>query len=123
MAHDALTELAISAAIEVHRYLGPGLLESSYRRCLAIELRDRGARVHEELVVPLVFKGHRLESAYRINLLVNDELIIEVKSVHRHEPIFEAQLLTYLRLLEKKRGLLLTFGLLLLKQGIKRFSR
>lgn len=123
MEHDELTERAISAAIEVHRYLGPGLLEASYRRCLAIELRDRGLHVREELVVPLEFKGHRIDAAYRIDLLINDDLIIEVKSVQRHEPVFEAQLLTYLRLLDKKRGLLLNFGLPLLKHGVKRFSR
>lgn len=123
MARDELTERAIAAAIEVHRHLGPGLLEATYRRCLAIELRARGAVAREEVVVPLTFKGHRLDAAYRIDLLVDDDLIIEVKSVHRHEPVFEAQLLTYLRLLDKKRGLLLNFGLPLLKQGIKRFSR
>jgi GxxExxY protein len=123
VAHDEFTERAISAAIEVHRHLGPGLLETAYRRCLAIELRLRGSIVIEELVVPLTFKGHRLDAAYRIDLLVNDDLIIEVKSVRRHEPVFEAQLLTYLRLLDKKRGLLLNFGLPMLKHGIKRFSR
>jgi len=120
---DELSEQAISAAIEVHRHLGPGLLETAYRRCLALELRDRGAEAREEVVVPLTFKGRRIDAAYRIDLLVADELIIEVKSVRRHEPVFEAQLLTYLRLLDKKRGLLLNFGLPLLKQGIKRFSR
>lgn len=123
MAHDELTERAISAAIEVHRHLGPGLLEATYRRCLAIELHARGSVAREEVVVPLTFKGHRLDAAYRIDLLVDDELIIEVKSVHRHEPVFEAQLLTYLRLLDRRRGLLLNFGLPLLKHGIKRFVR
>jgi GxxExxY protein len=123
VAGDELTELAISAAIEVHRHLGPGLLEASYRRCLALELRSRGAQVREEVVIPLVFKGHRIDAAYRIDLLLDDDLVIEVKSVLRHEPVFEAQLLTYLKLLEKRRGLLLNFGMPLLKQGIKRFSR
>ena len=123
MARDELTERAIAAAIEVHRHLGPGLLEAAYRRCLALELRSRGSVAREEVVVPLTFKGHRLDAAYRIDLLVDDDLIIEVKSVHRHEPVFEAQLLTYPRLLDKRRGLLLNFGLPLLKQGIKRFSR
>lgn len=123
MTLDDLSEQSIAAAIEVHRHLGPGLLEAAYRRCLAIELRDRGAQVREEVVVPLTFKGRRIDAAYRIDLLINDDLIIEVKSVQRHEPVFEAQLLTYLRLLDKKRGLLLNFGLPLLKHGIKRFSR
>lgn len=123
MAEDELTERVIAAAIEVHRHLGPGLLEATYRRCLGIELRGRAHAVAEEVVVPLMFKGHRVDAAYRIDLLVDDELIIEVKSVHRHEPVFEAQLLTYLRLLGKKRGLLLNFGMPLLKHGIKRFSR
>lgn len=123
MTLDDLSEQAISAAIEVHRHLGPGLLEAAYRRCLAIELRSRGAQAREEVVVPLTCKGIRIDAAYRIDLLINDELIIEVKSVQRHEPVFEAQLLTYLRLLDRKRGLLLNFGLPLLKHGIKRFSR
>lgn len=110
----------IGAAIEVHRELGLGLLESAYEECLAHELSLRGIPFVRQLDVPLDYKGVRLDVGYRIDLLVNDVLIIELKTVQKILPIYEAQLLTYLRLLQKPVGLLLNFSVSVLKDGIVR---
>jgi GxxExxY protein len=115
-----VTETIIGAAIAVHRGLGPGLLESAYEACLAYELLQRGLRVERQKELPLRYGGVTLDCAYRIDLLVEDAVIVEVKSVDRLEPIHEAQLLSYLRLAKKHLGLLINFNVKVLKAGIKR---
>lgn len=110
----------IGAAIEVHRELGPGLLESAYEECLAHELSLRGIPFVRQLDVPLDYKGVRLDVGYRIDLLINDVIVIELKTVQKILPIHEAQLLTYLRLLQKPVGLLMNFSVPVLKDGIVR---
>lgn len=119
--HDeALTEVIIGAAIEVHRHLGPGLLESAYRRCLVHELRLREVPVASEVSLDLEYKGLLVPASYRLDLLVADRVIVEVKAVDKTTPIHEAQWLTYLRLSGRKAGLLLNFKVKLLKDGITR---
>jgi len=119
--HDEeITEVIIGAAIEVHRHLGPGLLESAYRRCLAHELRLRDVAVLSEVSIDLEYKGLLVPASYRLDLLVADKVIVEVKAVDKVTPIHEAQLLTYLRLSSRKAGLLLNFKVKLLKDGITR---
>lgn len=117
---DNLTGEIIGAAIEVHRALGPGLLESAYEECLAVELGDRGLAVNRQAILPVWYKGRKLDAGYRIDLLVNDEVIVELKAVQKLEPIHEAQLLTYLKLAGKRFGLLVNFNVPVLKDGIKR---
>lgn len=115
-----MTGEIIGAAIDVHRYLGPGLLESAYEECMHIELSERGLQVERQRELPILYKGRRLNAGYRIDLLVNEEVIVELKSVQKIEPIHEAQLLTYLKLAEKRYGLLLNFNVSVMKQGIRR---
>jgi len=110
----------IGAAIEVHRELGPGLLESSYEICLARELELRGISFEFEKPLPLEYKGVRLDCGYRLDLLVSGAVIVEVKSVATLAPIHEAQLLTYLKLTGVKVGLLINFNVVVLKSGLKR---
>ena len=114
-----ITEAIIGAAIEVHRELGPGLLESPYQRCLQHELALRGILFEAEKPLPLNYKGVQLDCGYRIDLLVNG-VVVEIKSIERFERIHEAQLLTYLRLTGCKVGLLINFNVPVLKDGIKR---
>ncbi len=118
--HDALSEQIIGAAIEVHRELGPGLLESAYQACLAHELALRSILFVSQLDLPLTYKGVHLDVGYRIDLLVDDKIIVELKAVEKVLPIHEAQLLTYLRILKKPVGLLLNFSVPVLKDGIIR---
>ncbi len=118
--HKELSDQIIGAAIEVHRELGPGLLESAYQACLAHELSLRGIVFVSQLDLPLTYKGVQLDVGYRIDLLVEDRIIVELKAVERVTPIHEAQLLTYLRLLKKPVGLLLNFSVPVLKDGITR---
>lgn len=120
--HPDLTEQIVGAAIEVHRALGPGLLESAYVRCLQRELELRALPTELEVAIPLEYKGVRIEAGYRLDLLVNDEVIVEVKNVARLEAIHLAQMLTYLRLTGKKVGLLLNFNVPVLKDGIRRVA-
>lgn len=116
-----ITEAIIGAAIEVHRNLGPGLLESAYRECLRYELTERGYEALKEVPLPLLYKGVKLDCGYRLDLLVNDTVIVEAKSVESLAPIHEAQLLSYLRIFGGKVGLLLNFNVKMLKHGgIKR---
>jgi GxxExxY protein len=117
---DPLTEKIIGCAIEVHRTLGPGLLESTYESALGVEFEINGIQFQRQVICPVSYKG-RIVGDYRLDLLVENSVIIEVKSVERHDPIFEAQLLTYLKITGHKRGLLLNFNTRLLKEGIKRF--
>jgi GxxExxY protein len=110
----------IGAAIEVHRTLGPGLLESAYEECLSREIFIRGGKLRRQIEVPVAYKGVRLDCGYRIDLLVNDSVIVEIKSVEQLLPVHEAQLMTYLRLVEKEVGLLINFNVPVLKRGISR---
>lgn len=110
----------IDSAIRVHRVLGPGLLEKAYQVCLQHELKKRGHRVSSELVLPIVYDGCEVDAAYRLDLLVEGLVVVEVKSVEMLLPVHEAQLLSYLRLGAYKLGLLINFNVLLLKDGIKR---
>jgi len=117
---DALSHEIIGAAIEVHRAIGPGLLESIYEDCLAHELALRGIAFKRQVDVPLIYKGIRLECGYRLDMLVEDSVILELKAVEHILPVHEVQLLTYLRLTRKWLGLLLNFHVTVLQRGIRR---
>ena len=117
---DPRTSPIIGAAIEVHRQLGPGLLESAYEECLCHELHLRGLEFRRQVDLPVMYKGLRLDCGYKLDLIVQNEVILELKSVEKLHPIHEAQLLTYLRLAEKRVGLLINFNVLQLTQGIIR---
>ncbi len=117
---DQLTRRIIGGAIEVHRGLGPGLLESAYEVCLAFELRQMGLKVEEQKPLPVCYKNVKLDCGYRLDLVVEDAVIVEIKAVERLSPIHDAQLLSYLRLSNKKVGLLLNFHVRVLKNGLKR---
>jgi GxxExxY protein len=110
----------IGLAIEVHRELGPGLLESTYETCLAHELKNHGIGFKEQLALPVGYKGMHLDCGYRVDLLIEDSLIVELKSVDALRRIHEAQLLTYMRLSGIGKGLLINFNTHILKAGIKR---
>jgi len=114
------TEAVIGAAIEVHRHLGPGLLESAYEECLCEELLVRKIPFKRQVILPVTYKGKKLDIGYRIDLLVNDEVIVELKTVESILPIHEAQTLTYMRLGGWQVGLILNFNVAILKNGIKR---
>ena len=115
-----ITQEVIAAAIEVHRNLGPGLLESGYEACLAYELRDRGLAVEQQKPLPIFYRDVAVEVGYRLDLLVEDAVVVELKSVEKLEPIHQAQLLSYLKLSGYKVGLLINFNVKLLKSGITR---
>ncbi len=115
-----ITKLVIGFAIEVHRALGPGLLESAYEECLCYELAQGGIRFLRQVALPVRNKGVTLDCGYRMDLLVDDLVIVEIKAVESLSPIHEAQLPTYLKLAEKSVGLLINFNVPVLKQGLKR---
>ena len=115
-----LTSKIIAAAIEVHRALGPGLLESAYLACLVRELVLRGIPFAQEKPLPVEYKGVRLDCGYRLDLLVNGKVVVELKAVDALHPVHEAQLLTYLKLSGCRVGLLINFNVPVLKEGIKR---
>ena len=115
-----LSNAIIAAAIEVHRNLGPGLLESAYQACLSRELRSRGIRLQEQVLLPINYKGFPLDLDYRLDLLVEDLIIVELKSVERLEPVHHLQILTYLRLSNRWLGLLINFNTDLIKHGLRR---
>ena len=115
-----ITEAVIGAAIEVHKKLGPGLLESAYKECLAREFVLRDIRFEKEKPLPVEYKGVRLECGYRLDFLVEDSVVLELKSVEAMPPIYEAQLLTYLSLGNYKLGLLINFNVNKLVEGIRR---
>src|SRR3989304_4068083 len=115
-----LTERILGAAIEVHRHLGPGLLESAYETCLCHELHLRGLAFQRQVSLPIDYKGVKLDAGYRIDILVENRVILELKCVEEIAAIHEAQLLTYLRLTGAKVGLILNFHVPVMKQGIKR---
>ena len=118
--HEELTRGIVGAAIEVHKELGPGLLESAYEECLCHELSLRKIRFRRQVPLPVVYKGVRLDCGYRLDLVVEDCVVLELKRVEEISPLHEAQLLTYLRLARKKVGILLNFNVPVMKNGIKR---
>jgi GxxExxY protein len=118
-----ISEKVIGAAIEVHRHLGPGLLESSYHACLCHELHLREIPYHSSVAFPLEYKGRRVGKGYVIDLLIQDSLILEIKSVDKLLPVHSAQLMTYMRLQRVLSGLLINFNVALLPQGIRRILR
>ena len=118
--HEELTHEIRGAAMEVHKEIGPGLLESAYEECLCHELKLRGLHFQRQVPLPVAYKGVRLDCGYRLDVVVEDKVILELKSVQEIEAIHEAQLLTYLRLSGKRVGLLVNFNTVLLKDGIRR---
>ena len=118
--HEELTGRIIGAAMYVHRCLGPGLLESAYENCLIAEFEHLGIDYAHQVEVPVEHRGRKLDCGYRIDLLVEDTVVLELKSTQRIEPIHEAQLLTYLRLMDKPVGLILNFNVDVLRNGIVR---
>ena len=119
---NVLTEKVIGAAIQVHRELGPGLLESAYAECLAIELADCGLCAKREVMIPLQYKNITVENAYRLDFVVENKLIVECKTVELLLPVHSAQVLTYLKLTNRRFGLLINFNVEVLHKGIKRIA-
>jgi GxxExxY protein len=116
-----LTEAVIGCAIEVHKNLGPGLLESAYSQCLQYELKSQGIFVEKEISLPIIYKEIQIDHGYRIDLLVENRLVIELKTVEKFTDVHVAQILTYMKLGEYSTGLLFNFHTKLLKDGLKRF--
>ncbi len=121
MNHKEISSGIIGAAIEVHRHLGPGLLESAYQNCLMYELTSRGMHVKKEVLLPVSYKGVEIDHGYRIDILVENKVVIELKTVEFITEVHQAQILTYLKLGGYEIGLLLNFNVSLLKDGIRRF--
>lgn len=117
---DQITEKIIGSAIAVHKALGPGLLESAYEECLCFELAEAGLEFKRQVALPVVYKGVKLDCGYRMDVVVEESVIIEIKAVERIVPVHEAQLLSYLKLTGIKVGLLLNFHVPVLRSGIKR---
>jgi len=115
-----VTNLVIGAAIEVHRHLGPGLLESAYEECLCYELSQAGLCFRRQVSIPVQYKGLKLDCDFRVDLIVEDAVIVELKTVDQLAPIHTAQLLTYLKATNKPLGLIINFNVPVLKQGLKR---
>jgi GxxExxY protein len=120
--NDVLTERVIGFAIEVHRQLGPGLLESAYEECLCFELKQEGLLFRRQVALPVVYKSVRLDCGYRLDIVIEDRVISELKTVERLLPIHEAQMLTYLKLSGIRTGLLLNFNCAVLKDGLRRLN-
>ena len=120
MTTNELSSIIIGAAIEVHNTLGPGLLESVYEECLIHELREIGLEVKEQVVVPIHYKGTKIKSKLKVDLLVQDKIIVELKAVQELSPIHAAQLLTYLKISNYRLGLLFNFNELKIKNGLRR---
>ena len=117
---NVLTERIIGAAIEVHRHLGPGLLETAYDECLCYELSQQGVRFQRQVALPITYKGVKLDCNYRLDLLVEDTVVVEVKAIEALLPVHSAQLLTYLKSSGKRVGLLINFNVTQLTKGLKR---
>ncbi len=120
MDEEELGRVLIDSAIRVHRELGPGLLESTYEVCLAYELSERGIDVRRQVALPIRYRGRRMDAAYRIDLLLADSVVVEIKAVEKWNKVYEAQLLNYLRLSGCRLGYLLNFNVRLMKEGIRR---
>ena len=117
---DQITDRIIGAAVDVHRALGPGLLESAYEACLAFELAERGLKIEQQKPLPVVYRKVKLNCGYRLDILVENSVIVEIKVVERLAPIHKAQLLSYLKLSSCKVGLIINFNVKVLKDGIVR---
>lgn len=122
MSENEVSKIVVDAAIQVHKELGPGLLESAYEHCLAYELMQRDIKVRPQVPLPLIYKDVKLDCGYRMDLLVEDKLVVEVKSIETFCDIHMAQMITYLRLANCRLGLLLNFNVTLMKTGIKRVA-
>ena len=120
MTDNELTYEIRGAVFDVYNELGPGLLESVYEEALAFELQERGLEVVRQMEVPIIYKGNELKTALRLDLMVNNQVIVELKSVEEMKPVFAKQLLTYLKLLDKRVGLLVNFNTSNIREGIKR---
>ena len=118
---DELSGAIIGAAIEVHRHLGPGMLESVYEECLSYELTNQGLTTKRQQAVPVIYKGIALDCGYRLDLLVENQIVVELKTVDVLLPVHHAQILTYMKFAHKHVGLLINFNTTLLKKGLKRF--
>ncbi|MDR6563963.1 MULTISPECIES: GxxExxY protein [unclassified Arcicella] len=123
MENNEITGKIIGCCIEIHRHLGPGLLESAYEECLAFELNEAGLLFERQKVVPVNYKEIYLEYGYRMDFLVERRIVVELKSVDVLHPIHDAQILTYMKFADKKVGLLINFNVPILKNGIRRFIR
>ena len=121
MEQDELTGRVIGCAVEVHKALGPGLLESVYEKCLAVELANKGIKYETEKEINVEYKGKNIDCGFRADFVIEGELIVELKAADKVLPIHEAQLLTYMKIANIKTGLLINFNVVLLKDGIKRF--
>jgi len=121
MGINELSKIIIGKAIEVHKALGPGLLESAYQECLFYELMQTGIQTEKEVPMPIVYKDVKLDHGYRIDLLVQKQIVVEIKTVELFSPVHEAQILTYMKLGNYKLGLLINFHVTLLKNGVRRF--
>ena len=117
-----ITSKIIGCAIEVHKNLGPGLLESAYEECMIFELKKAGLKTERQIGIPIVYKDIRMDCGYRIDILVDNTVVIELKSVDTLHPVHEAQILTYMKFASKQIGLLINFNVPLLKNGIKRYK-
>ncbi len=118
---EILGRVIVDAGLSVHRALGPGLLESAYEHCLAFELQSRGLAVRRQAALPIVYRDVALDAGYRLDLIVQDAVIVEIKAVEALSRLHEAQLITYLRLSKLRLGFLLNFNAELFKQGLRRF--
>jgi GxxExxY protein len=116
-----ITGKIIGCAMEVHKNLGPGLLESAYAECMIYELQNSGLRVESQKPVPIIYKERKLDYGYRIDILVEDKVLIELKSIDMFNPIHEAQILTYMKFAGKKIGLLINFNVTMLRNGLRRY--
>jgi GxxExxY protein len=117
---DSITRRIIGAAIELHRRLGPGRLESGYETCLAFELRQMGLKIEQQKALPVVYPDVKLDCGYRLDLVVEDSVLVQIKAIEQRAPIHDAQLLSYLRLSEKRVSLLINFHVRVLKNGLRR---
>jgi GxxExxY protein len=120
---ESIAKAVVDAAFTVHYTLGPGLLEKVYEKCMVEELKNRNLRVERQVPVPIVYKGTPIDEELRIDILVERKIIVELKAVEALHPVFEAQLLTYLKLTERDLGFLINFNVPLIKEGIKRLRR
>jgi len=118
---DKLARTTVDAALKVHRLLGPGLLESTYEHCLAHELASRGLRARRQVALPIMYEGLPLDAGYRIDMLVEEAIVVEIKAVEALTRLHEAQILTYLKLSGRQLGLLMNFNVELFKDGVRRF--
>ncbi len=122
MTHNQITEIIIGTAIEIHKRLGPGLFESAYGAILEYELKKRGLRVRREVEIPVIWEDVRLDAGYRADFIIEDKVLVELKSVDSVSPVHKKQVLTYIKLANLRLGLLINFGAEVLKDGISRIA-